>query len=197
MKKPMVVAALVAAAFVGTQLSGCANAPNQGQGSGIGAAAGAVLGGLLCGGKDRLRCALAGAAIGGVIGHVVDRQVATRDEAARKYGYTGRGDVLAMEGARVSPQAVPPGGNVDSSVQYTVLAPNESQPVNVTESYTLEGGGETVPLQTRRLSRPHGTHAAQLKFEVPKDLDRGYYVLRTSVSDGRNTRSAQSQLRVI
>lgn len=195
--KKAVVSMLVGVAFAATQISGCANAPNQGQGTGIGAAAGAVLGGLLCGGKDRLRCALAGAAIGGVIGHVVDRQVATRDEAARKYGYTGRGDVLAVEGARVSPQSVPPGGNVESSVQYTVLAPNASQPVNVTESYTLEGGGETVPLQTRRLSRPHGTHAADLKFQLPKDLDRGYYTLRTSVSDGRNTRTAQSRLQVI
>jgi surface antigen len=196
MKKisPCLLAVCLAAAHIG----GCANMTQTEQGAAIGAAAGGVLGAVAS--KNRGQGALVGAALGavagGLIGNYLDKQNASRAEAARKYNYDQRVERLEIESATVAPQTVSPGGNVNASVQYTTLQQNEAQEVRLTETRTLVAGKETYDLGRREVVRAQGTHTSTAKLNLPQDLPRGSYTLVTTISDGRNTRTARSHFSV-
>jgi hypothetical protein len=199
-----VIASGVAVLFISSQLAGCANTPDTGQrtaqGAGIGAIAGGVLGALLS--NDRGKGALVGAAIGalagGIIGNYQDRQTASRAEAAQKYDYAGKeGDRLEVEGFSLSPQDATPGANVESSVQYTTLAASENQQVKLKETRTLLGEKDTLQLAEREIVREQGSHTSTLKFTVPKDFPKGDYMLVTTISDGKQTKTARNPLRIV
>lgn len=186
---------------VALALTGCANAP-EGAGSrtGQGAMVGAVVGGLLgaaVGGDRRsvVTGALAGAAVGAIVGHHQDRQIASREEAARRHALAHQ-PVLAIDGQRLSPQSAAPGAAVESQIGYTVIAPGHGQDMKVSESRTLVRGQDSFPLSRRELSRPQGSHQSTLRFTLPRDLPRGDYQLVTTITSGSLTRTVQSPLTV-
>jgi len=196
MKKPITSALAVLIAI--TQIQGCTNMSQTEQGAAIGAVAGGVLGAAV--GKNKGQGALIGVALGaiagGLIGNYMDKQNATRAEAAKKYNYDQRVDRLEVESATVAPQNVSPGGNVNASVQYTTLQPNGSQEVRITETRTLVAGKETYDLGRREVVRAQGTHTSTAKLNLPKDLPKGGYTLVTTITDGKNTKTAKSQFSV-
>ena len=172
----------------------------SGSRAGQGALAGAVVGGLLgaLAGGDRtsvLAGAVAGAAVGAVIGNYQDRQIASRDEAARRYALDNQ-PRLEVESHVNKPDRVSPGAAVESQVGYTVLAPGSAQDLRVTESRTLVRGSESFPLSKREVTRAQGTHVSTLKFTLPKDLAAGAYMLVTTVTSGALTRTVNSPLSV-
>ena len=138
-----------------------------------------------------------GLLVGAAIGNYKDRQDATRTEAAMKYRYDDRGNKLVVEGAAVAPQAVSRGGTFESSVQYTTLSPNNQDQVKLTEVRTLVGDQETVDLGTREVVRPQGTHTSTAKVSLPKDLPKGNYTLVTTISDGKDTKTAKTPFAVV
>lgn len=190
------VATIVAVSIVGGSISGCAEMGTTGQGAAIGAVAGGLLGAAVGKRKGAAVGALLGAAAGAIIANYMDRQNATRDEAARKYSYDAATDKLEIEGASISPPRVPRGAAVESAVQYTALAPADAQQIKISEVRTLVSDKETVDLGKREVMRAQGTHTSTMKFTVPKDIPRGNYTLVTTVSDGRNSRSARSPFTV-
>jgi hypothetical protein len=191
-----VVARILVISLAGTQLGGCAEMGTTGQGAAIGAVAGGLLGAAVGKRKGAAVGALLGAAAGAIIANYMDQQNATREEAARKYSYDAATEKLEIDGSSLAPQRAGRGTTVESAVQYTALAPSNGQQIRVTEVRTLVGNRETVDLGKREVMRPQGTHTSTMKFTLPRDIARGEYVLVTTVSDGRNTRSARTPFTV-
>ena len=193
------LAVILAVSIAGGQIAGCANMSKTQQGAGVGAAAGGAIGAAVA--KNSWAGLAIGAAIGalagGLIGNYMDKQDATRAEAAKKYNYDQKTDKLEVESATVAPQTVTPGGTIDSTVQYTTLAPSNAQQVKLTEARALVSGSESVDLGRREVSRAQGTYTSTAKVTVPKDLPKGNYTLVTTISDGKNTKTAKSQFAVV
>lgn len=192
MKKPITIMLTVLIAI--TQIQGCANLSQTEQGAAIGGVTGGVLGAAVS--KNKGQGALIGVALGaiagGLIGNYLDKQNATRSEAAKKYNYDQRIDRLEVESATVAPQIVSPGGSVNASVQYTTLQTNQAQEVKLTETRTLVAGKETYDLGRRVVVRSQGTHTSTAKLNLPTDLPKGHYTLVTTITDGKNTKTAKS-----
>jgi hypothetical protein len=199
---------LTHAAAIGVLLANATGCATRSQDSGDmsqtqkGALTGAVLGGLLgaaVGGdsKGALKGALAGAAIGAIVGHYQDKQVASREEAARRYAAQANEPRLELEDAAAAPPRVPAGGTVESRVGYTVLAPGGAKDVKLTEVRTLTRGEESFPLSKRDVTRAQGTHSSVFKFTLPKDLAAGDYALITTVTSGALTKTVKTPLTVV
>lgn len=191
-----VVAGILVVSISATQLAGCAEMGTTGQGAAIGAVAGGLLGAAVGNRKGAAVGALLGAAAGAIIANYMDQQNATREEAARRYSYDAAEEKLEIEGSTLTPQRAPRGATLESAVQYTALAPNNGQQIPLTEVRTLVGKKETVDLGKREVMRAQGTHTSTMKFTLPRDIAKGEYVLVTTVSDGRNTRSARTPFTV-
>lgn len=195
MKRLIVIFVLFS--FLALQLAGCTTTTGTGTGAAAGAVAGGVLGAILGDTRGAIAGALAGAVIGAVIGSYYDKQVASRDEAVKRYGYEAREEKLEIRDSLVSPHHVAPGSTVETHVQYTVLAPVEAQQIRVTETRILAIGNEKIELSKREVIRPQGTHISTMKFTMPKDIEKGDYALITIVSDGKQTKTVKNPLRVL
>ncbi len=178
-------------------LNSCASMSNTEKGAVAGAVGGGILGGLFGDTKGAVIGAFAGAIIGAVIGNYYDRQVASRDEAAKKYEYKAEKEDINVEDTSVTPQNIKPGSAVDTSVQYTVLAPSENQQINVTETRTLINGKEKMELAKRDVVRPQGTHVSTMRFTVPNDIEKTDYTLVTTVSTPKQKKTAKNRFKVI
>lgn len=193
------IASILVVSISGMQLGGCANMSQTEQGAGIGAIAGGMFGAAVS--KNKGQGALIGAGLGALagaaIGNYIDKQNATRAQAANKFSYDARSDKLEVESATVAPQTVSRGGTVDATVQYTALSPNTAEQVKLTETRTLVSGQDSIDLGRREIVRPQGTHTSTAKVSVPKDLPKGNYMLVTTISDGKNTKSARSMFSVV
>lgn len=195
MKK--VIATTLIVSMCGLQLTGCAEMSSTEKGAGIGALAGAVLGAATGGNtKSVLIGAALGAAAGAIIAHYQDKQTATRAEAERKYGAVKQ-DKLVIDTSSLTPADVSPGDKVESAVQYTALAANESQQIKLTETRTLVNDKESVQLASREVTRTQGSHTSTMKFTLPQDITKGNYTLVTTVSDGKSKRTVKNPLRVV
>jgi hypothetical protein len=179
------------------QLLGCASMSQTGKGAVTGAAAGGILGAILGDTKGAVFGALAGAIVGTVIGNYYDKQSATRAEAAQKYAYKNSEEKLEIENATVTPQDMTPGAQVEATVLYSVLTPDANQNVKITETRTILNGNDNLELSKREVVRPQGTHLSTMKFTMPKDIEKGAYTLITTVSDGKQIRTAKTLIKVI
>jgi mannitol-specific phosphotransferase system IIBC component len=195
MKKVVIV--FVIFSFLGLQLIGCASMSGTEKGAVAGASAGGILGAILGDTKGAVIGAFAGAIIGAVIGNYYDKQTASRAEAAKKYEYKDKEKKLEIEDAAVKPQDITPGAKVETTVLYSVLTPDAGQNVKITETRTLISGQERMELAKREVIRPQGTHLSTMKFTLPKDIEKGDYTLIITISDGKQTKTAKSPLRVV
>lgn len=193
------IASMLVVCITGMQLGGCANMSQPEQGAGIGAIAGGLLGAAVSNNKTQgaLIGAGLGALTGAAIGNYLDKQDATRAQAAKTFSYDARSYKLEVGNATVTPRTVSRGGTVNSTVQYTALSPNIAEQVKLTETRTLVSGQDSVDLGRREFVRPQGTHTSTAKVSVPQDLPKGNYTLVTTISDGKNTKSARSMFSVV
>ncbi|MDO8891212.1 MAG: hypothetical protein Q7V00_05160 [Sulfurimicrobium sp.] len=132
-----------------------------------------------------------------IVGNYFDRQSGTRAEAVKKHNYLGRGDLLEIDSASLTPDDVTPGDKMESVVQYTALAAREDQQIRITETRTLQGDKESFQLNSREVVRTQGSHVSTMKFTLPKDMAKGNYTLVTTISDGKNSRTVKNPLRVV
>jgi hypothetical protein len=182
--------------FLGLQVMGCATMTETEKGALTGAIAGGILGALLGGKRGAIAGAFAGTVVGAVIGNYYDRQIASRADAAKRHAYRAQEQGLEIEEAAVKPENIAPGSNVEVAVVYTVLAPNPKQQVKVTEVRTLANGNTMFELAKRDIARAQGTHVSSLRFTMPKDIAKGDYTLITTISDGVQTKTAKSDIKI-
>jgi len=179
--------------------SGCATVKEHEKtaiGAGVGAAAGAGIGYAIGGGKGAAIGAAAGGILGAIIGTYIDRQIASRAEAAKKYQYNAKKEEIKIETSSIIPEQMVPGSEVKANVQYTVLSPAETQQMNITETRTLIGK-EPIKLGERNITRAQGTHLSTFKFTLPQDIEKGDYKFVTTVSDGSQKKHVENQIIIL
>ncbi len=195
MKRAVII--LIILSFAGLQLFSCASMTNTEKGTTAGAVTGGILGGILGDTKGAIIGAFAGAIVGAVVGNYYDKQTASREEAAKRYKYKGKGTKLEIENSSVVPQDATAGSAVEAHVQYTLLAPAETKQIKVTETRILAYGNEKLKLDKREVARTQGTYTSTMKFTMPKDIEKGNYTLITQISDGKRTKTAKSFFKVV
>ena len=181
-------------------LFGCATngyydpARSAGAGALGGAATGAALGSIIGAATGSAATgawvgAAAGAVVGGVGGYLyanhMNSQTRSAQAAAQSYNYSpAQGNVVAIEKADVNPSRARAGQQVNMTMAYTFLTPN-NVPVSATLGREVRFGGAIVgqPYQVQ-VTNANGTYVDQIAFSVPNNAAPGTYTVTNTVSSG-------------
>jgi hypothetical protein len=104
---------------------------------------------------------------------------------------------LIIEDSSVATLAVKSGATVKANVQYTLLGPEGTENVRITESRKIWTAHSTYELATRDIVRRQGTYRSSIQFTMPDDVPRGYCILYTTVSDGKQVKTARSVMNIL
>ena len=124
--KVKIIAIILCLTLVSLPL-GCANVMEEHKGAAVGPASaersGGVMGAVIGHGTGAVVVGtLAGALLGGAIGHFGYDQEKTREQTAKNYSYKEtQGTVLRIESLNAMPASVRPGETVDLKMTYAVL----------------------------------------------------------------------------
>jgi hypothetical protein len=207
--------------FLGFHLNGCTTKygtrePDQKQA--LRTLAGGVAGILLAGNTG-------GAIVGALVVDVIsvttikyeDKQLGNGDQAAKRYKdqdkkVEDKKDQekkaekkereqkrvsLFIEESSVATLNITTGSTVKAHLQYTLLAPVETEQVRLTETRTLWTAHSIRELDTREVTRSQGTYRSSIQFKMPEDMPRGYCILYTTVSDGKRAKTAQTVMNIL
>ena len=207
--------------FLGFHLNGCTpkygtREPDQKQA--LRTLAGGVAGVLLAGN-------VGGAIVGALVVDVVsvaiikyeDKQLENGDQAAKRYKdqdkkaedkknqeqkaekkkWEEKRVSLFIEESSVATLNVRTGSMVKANIQYTLLAPEGTANVKITETRKLWTAYSTRELDTRDITRTQGTYLSSIQFTMPEDMPKGYCILYTTVSDGKRAKTAQSVMNIL
>ncbi len=120
-----------------------------------------------------------------------------REKKVEKRKFDDKRIKLIIEDSTVETHAVKTGEPVKAFVQYTLLAPEGTDNVRITETRKLWTAYSTVELDSREVLRTQGTYRSAIQFTMPEDLPRGYCILYTTVSDGRQIKTARSVMNIL
>ncbi len=171
-------------------LLGCASIPEEHKGAatgaGIGAVTGAAAGAIFAKEGRKTEAAilggLAGALIGGVIGHYAFDTKRTRDETAKRYNYQqSMGTMVRVEDVAVVPTTIRPGDKVELRATYAVLGTAPDSEINLTEIREIRIGGELVGRPEVNVVRGGGTYTSTVPVYLPSDAKNGTYSVVTTV----------------
>ena len=157
-------------------------------GAATGAALGAIIGAAT---GSPATGAWVGAAAGGLVGTVggylyaQHRNSETRSQqaAAQAYNYSpSQGNVVAIDAVSATPATASPGQQVNLSVNYTILTP-DNVPVSVTLVREIRYGGNLLgqPYQTT-VSNANGSFSDNVAYSLPSNANRGTYTVTTRVN---------------
>jgi hypothetical protein len=104
---------------------------------------------------------------------------------------------LIIEDSSVATHTVETGSTVKAAIQYTLLAPEGTDNVRITETRKIWTAHSTVELDSRDIVRTQGTYRSSIQFKMPEDIPRGYCILYTTVSDGRQVKTAKSVMNIL
>ena len=199
------IAALATLITITLGTSGCVTVSPEhegaAKGAGIGAATGAVAGAVLAGEGSRVKGAiiggLAGALLGGVIGNYTVDKKRTAQETSNRYSYQpSSGTMVRIENAHTTPSAVRPGDSVTLDASYAVMAPNNSDQVEVTESREITLDGDLVANPEVTVQRTPGTYTSSIPLILPTDAKPGNYRVITTIKSAAGKDSRQSTFAV-
>jgi len=120
-----------------------------------------------------------------------------QEKKAEKRRFEEKRVKLIIEDASVATHAVISGATVKANIQYTLLAPEGTENVRITESRKIWTAYSTFELDTRDIIRTQGTYRSSIQFTMPDDIPRGYCILYTTVSDGRQVKTARSIMNIL
>ena len=178
-------------AFVcsGVLLTGCATMEQSAGLAALGCAATGGLVGGLTGSAGLGAAAFAGcgaiAAIGIYSYHTSQTRTVQQDQ--QLYGYTApvNSTEVKIRNAMASPEKVRAGDTVKLTLDYSVMAPNGTQNVDVNESMVLKHDGKVLQtLSERPIKRPLGGSSSEVDFTVPAKMPPGTYVIDQKVTAG-------------
>jgi hypothetical protein len=205
--------ALVLVISMVAALGGCATngyyEPTRSAGAGAlgGAATGAAIGSIIGAATGSPATgAWVGAATGGVVGLVggylyaehQNRQRWNYIQSQQQYNYSpSQGNVVNVSEASVSPSSVRPGQQVNLTMAYTILGP-QNNPTSVTLSREVRKDGQMVgqPYQTTVNNYP-GTYTDQVGYMVPSNAAPGTYTVTNRVVSSLGTAERVSYFTVI
>jgi hypothetical protein len=111
---------------------------------------------------------LAGALLGGAIGHFGYDQERTREQTAKDYSYKeSQGTVLRIENLKATPATVRPGETVDLKMTYAVLHDSPNTKVAVNEIREITFKGDLVGRPEVKVEHADGTYTTSVPLQVP------------------------------
>lgn len=201
MKKFIII--FIVFSFMCVQLSGCsslnpkfANRADMGMFSGC--ISGLIAGGLLINLPGAGLGCMLGTGVGFFIGEQIDKKLATRKEALMKYKLKDNEEKLLVEESLIDPQNAVVGSTIKTSVQYTIIAPDDIKEIKITETRMLfnEIIG-FIKLDERQVLRTQGTYRSIFKFTVPEKISKGDSIIITVISDDKLTKTITSHLKIV
>ena len=183
---------LVSIMVLVTFTSSCSTMGEDGRdqvlGGTIGALAGAAIGAAASGGKPE--AIIAGAVAGGVVGwgavklvQYNSQRTRSAQEEADVLGYKGKGTMLNIRNAEVTPETVRPGQEVSLAMDYALLAPKNESNIPVTETWQLEKDGKVLSTTRGELQhREPGGWSTKANVSIPKNAKPGTYIVRNQVT---------------
>ncbi len=175
-------------------LAGCAGMTEGEKGAAIGAGVGAVVGagiGAVVDPKHREQGAVIGGVVGSLLGGTAGwvigehhmRQVQAREQAAAKKRYSPtQGVLINIDRTTVIPWQLSPGDRLTFQVQYTALAPTQSNEVRARETRTLFFGDQVLKeLSQQEVALAQGTSEFTFPLRIPGDAAQGNYTILTRV----------------
>lgn len=197
-----IVVLLVIGLFL-LNIVGCAAVPEEHKGAatgaGIGAATGVIAGGLLgaSGAKTEMAIlgGLAGALVGGAIGHYAVDQKRTAQETNSRYNYQSSNVSVRIEDASAYPTSVNAGDKVDLRATYAVLGSSSGE-VEVVEKREITHAGQVVGNPEVKVSRVGGTYQSVVPLYLSTDAKPGKYSVRTTIIAGNTSDSRETSFTV-
>jgi hypothetical protein len=115
------------------------------------------------------------------------KQARNVDQDQRLYGYTAPTNAakVIIRNSTAFPETVRPGDNLTVSLDYSVMAPQGTNDVNVQETMVLKRDGKILnELSNRSISRELGGSSTEAEFQIPAKLPPGTYVIEHKVQAG-------------
>ncbi|HMK61116.1 MAG TPA: hypothetical protein VK452_08220 [Dissulfurispiraceae bacterium] len=198
-----IIALLVASLFL-VNIFGCASIPEEHQGAatgaGIGAATGVIAGGLLGahGAKTEMAVlgGLAGALLGGAIGHYAVDQKRTAQDTNSRYNYNSSAISVRIEDASANPSTVSAGDKVDLRATYAVLGAASGSQVEVIEKREITHAGQVVGNPEVKVNREGGTFQSVVPLYLSSDAKPGTYTVKTTIVAGNTSDSRETTFKV-
>jgi len=120
-----------------------------------------------------------------------------QEKKAEKRKFEEKRVKLIIEESSVATHTVRTGSTVKANIQYTLLAPEGTENVKITETRKLWTAYSTRELDTRDITRTQGTYLSSIQFTMPEDMPKGYCILYTTVSDGKRAKTASSVMNIL
>jgi flagellar biosynthesis GTPase FlhF len=120
-----------------------------------------------------------------------------QEQKAEKKKWEEKRVSLFIEESSVATHTVRTGSTVKANIQYTLLAPEGTENVKITETRKLWTAYSTRELDTRDITRTQGTYLSSIQFTMPEDMPKGYCILYTTVSDGKRPKTASSVMNIL
>jgi uncharacterized protein YcfJ len=167
----------------------CASVPEEHKGAaagvGIGAATGVIAGSLLGGHGAKTEMAilggLAGALVGGAIGHYAVDQKRTAQDTNNRYNYQSSAASIRIEDTSAYPTDVNAGDKVDLIATYAVLGVPSGSHIDLVEKREITNAGQIVGNPEVTVSRSGGTYTSTVPLFLPSDAKPGMYTVRTTI----------------
>jgi hypothetical protein len=105
-------------------------------------------------------------------------------------------DAIILARPVLSPAAASAGGTVRQELKYSVFSVKTGT-IKITEVIVLSGNGLQMELSKKVLEKMQGDNSSIFQFILPKDLPPGQYKLITSISFGKERKTATGSFRVI
>jgi len=134
-----------------------------------------------------------------------DKQLEDGKEAAKRYQDNKKVEKkeddkkvgLYIEESSIAAQNVKIGSTIEANVQYTLLSHFDEQEIKITETRILSTGDKRVELSKREVMRTPGTYISTIRFTMPDYIPKGSYILFTTISSVKHSRTARSVLNII
>jgi hypothetical protein len=114
-------------------------------------------------------------------------QTRTVQQDQKLYGYAApvNSTEVKIRNATASPEIVKAGDTVKLVLDYSVMAPNGIQNVDINESMVLKHDGKVMKtFPDRPMKRPLGGSGAEIDFPTPAKMPPGTYVIEYKVQAG-------------
>jgi hypothetical protein len=203
---------IATAVLLAVSLVGCATdsgyydpARSAGAGALGGAATGAAVGSIIGAATGHAGTgAWVGAAAGGVLGGVGgalyashrNSEIRSSQAAAQAYQYKGQGNVVSIDYASATPNAVRPGQQVNLGMNYTILTPSNA-PVSLTVVREVLYGNTAVGAPNQlSVTNSNGSYTDSMDFTVPNNAPAGNYTVINRVTSNYGTAQKEAYFTV-
>jgi hypothetical protein len=139
---------------------------------------------------------LAGALVGGAIGHYAVDQKRTAQETNSRYNYQSSTASVRIEDASAYPDSANAGDKVDLRATYAVLGVSSGGDVEIVEKREITHAGQVVGNPEVRVTRSGGTYQSVVPLYLSSDARPGAYIVKTTIIAGNSSDSRETSFRV-